>query len=48
MKSPEMREAMTAQGIEPVALGPQAFAASIRADFEKYAKVIRDAGIRME
>jgi tripartite-type tricarboxylate transporter receptor subunit TctC len=48
MKSAEMREAMTAQGIEPVALGPQAFAASIRADFEKYARVIRDAGIRME
>jgi tripartite-type tricarboxylate transporter receptor subunit TctC len=48
MKSPEMRDAMTAQGIEPVALGPQAFAASIRADFEKYARVIRDAGIRME
>ena len=48
MKSPEMREAMTRQGIEPWRWGPQAFAASIRADFEKYAKVIEDAGIRME
>src|SRR5688572_8648881 len=48
MKSPEMRDAMTTQGVEPVALGPQAFAASIRADFRKYAKVIRDAGIKLE
>ena len=48
MKSPEMREPMTTQGIEPVALGPQAFAASIRADFEKYARVIRAAGIKLD
>jgi tripartite-type tricarboxylate transporter receptor subunit TctC len=48
MKAPEMRDSMTTQGIEPVALGPQAFAAAIRADFEKYARVIREAGIRLE
>jgi hypothetical protein len=29
-------------------LGPQAFAASIRADFEKYARVIKEAGIRLD
>jgi tripartite-type tricarboxylate transporter receptor subunit TctC len=43
-----MREAMNAQGVEPVALGPQAFAVSIRDDFRKYAKVIRDAGIKLD
>jgi tripartite-type tricarboxylate transporter receptor subunit TctC len=48
MKSPEMRESMTAQGIEPASLGPQDFAAAIRADFEKYARVIREAGITLE
>ena len=48
MKSPEMRESMTTQGIEPVALGPEPFAASIRADHEKYARVIREAGIRLD
>ena len=48
MKSADMREPMIAQGVEPVALGPQAFAASIRADFEKYAKLIKEAGIRLE
>ena len=48
MKSADMRESMTAQGVEPVALGPRAFAASIRADFEKYATLIKDAGIRLE
>jgi tripartite-type tricarboxylate transporter receptor subunit TctC len=48
MKSPEMRESMTAQGIEPAALGPQEFAASIRADYEKYARLIKQAGIRLD
>jgi tripartite-type tricarboxylate transporter receptor subunit TctC len=48
MKSPEMREAMIAQGVEPAALGPQAFAASIRADVDKYAKLIKEAGIRLD
>ena len=48
MKAPELRESMIAQGVEPAALGPQAFAASIRADVEKYAKVIKDAGIRLD
>lgn len=48
MKSPEMREAMTSQGIEPAALGPQEFAASIRADYEKYARLIKQAGIRLD
>ena len=48
MKSPEMRESMTTQGIEPVALGPEPFAASIRADHEKYARIIREAGIRLD
>ena len=48
MKSPEMRESMTTQGIEPVALGPQAFAAAIRADYEKYARVIKQAGISLD
>ena len=48
MKSAEMRDTMLAQGVEPVALGPQAFAASIRADVEKYAKLIKEAGIRLE
>lgn len=48
MKSPEIRESMTTQGIEPAALGPQEFAASIRADHEKYARLIKQAGIRLD
>ena len=39
---------MTSQGIEPAALGPQEFAASIRADYEKYARLIKQAGIRLD
>jgi tripartite-type tricarboxylate transporter receptor subunit TctC len=48
MKSPEMRESMFAQGVEPVALGPEAFAASIRADVDKYSKLIKEAGIKLD
>ena len=48
MKSAEMRDTMFVQGVEAAALGPQAFAASIRADVEKYSKLIKEAGIRLE
>jgi len=37
-----------ALGCEPAGGTPEAFAAYFRADIEKWAKVIRDAGVRLE
>jgi tripartite-type tricarboxylate transporter receptor subunit TctC len=44
--SPDVREKMEAIGYEPAAIPPDEVKARIRADMPKWAKVIRDAGIR--
>jgi tripartite-type tricarboxylate transporter receptor subunit TctC len=45
---PAMAEFYAAQGVEIVASSPEQFAAKIRADFEKYGRLIRAAGIKPE
>jgi tripartite-type tricarboxylate transporter receptor subunit TctC len=44
--SPDLRTRMAAIGYEPAAVPPDEFKARIEADMPKWAKVIRDAGIR--
>jgi len=44
--SPDVKEKMEAIGYEPAAVPPDEFKARIKADMPKWAKVIRDAGIR--
>jgi len=44
--SPDVKEKMQAIGYEPAAVPPDEFKAWIKADMPKWAKVIRDAGIR--
>jgi tripartite-type tricarboxylate transporter receptor subunit TctC len=44
--SPEMKQKMAIIGFEPAALPPEDFAARIRNDMPKWAKLIRDANIR--
>ena len=48
LKTPDMIEKLNAQGYDIVALGPDEYAASIRANLAKWAKVIRTANIRAE
>ncbi|MBI4206520.1 MAG: tripartite tricarboxylate transporter substrate binding protein [Betaproteobacteria bacterium] len=48
MRSPELRETLVEQGLEPGATGPKAFAKVIREDTARWRKVILDAGIRPE
>ena len=48
MNLPEVRERLTAQGLNIVASTPQAFAAYIRSETIKYARVINQAGIKAE
>ena len=44
--SPDVKKKMEAIGYEPAAVPPDEFKARIAADMPKWAKVIRDAGIR--
>jgi tripartite-type tricarboxylate transporter receptor subunit TctC len=45
---PDIRERITAQGFDMVASTPEQFAAQIRVEVEKWGKVIRAAGIRVD
>jgi len=45
---PEMHERLLGLGADPVANSPQAFAAFIRSEHDKWARVIKQAGIRAE
>jgi tripartite-type tricarboxylate transporter receptor subunit TctC len=48
LNAPEMREALSAQGLEPVTGTPGQFAELIRTDLARWAKVIKTAGITGE
>ena len=47
-KSADMRDTLIKQGADPVGSTPREFAAFIKTDMTKYAKVIREAGIQPE
>ena len=46
--APEVRERLSALGFVPVASTPQAFAERIKSEVDKWAKVIRAAGIKAQ
>ena len=46
--SPEIRERLTADGSEVVANTPEAFAAHVRSELDKWSQVIKAAGIKAE
>ena len=45
---PEVRERLTQLGAEPVANTPEEFAAFARAEYAKYEKLIKQAGMKPE
>jgi len=45
---PDMRAAFEAQGAEPVGNSPAEFAAYIAAELKRYAKIVRDSGMRAD
>jgi tripartite-type tricarboxylate transporter receptor subunit TctC len=45
---PEVKENLAAQGIDPQSMTPDQFGAMIKADLERYGKVIKAAGIKIE
>lgn len=48
LSMPDVRDTLTKQGLEPAPSSPEQFAALIKTDIAKWAKVIRDAGIRAD
>jgi tripartite-type tricarboxylate transporter receptor subunit TctC len=48
LEAPDMRAGLAAQGAEPLPEGPEAFAARIRADIDKWSAVIKAAGLHPE
>ena len=45
---PDVRERLQVAGVEPVGNTPDAFAAQMRADAEKYGKLAAELGIRLD
>jgi tripartite-type tricarboxylate transporter receptor subunit TctC len=48
LAAPDLLERFLASGLEPVGSTPDQFAAAIREDFARWAKVVRAANIRAE
>ena len=48
LNTPEMRETLSSQGLEPVTSTPEQFGALIRSDLARWASVIKTAGITAE
>ena len=48
MQVPEVRKQLAASGLDPAISTPAEFAAFVRADLEKWARVIREANIRVD
>jgi tripartite-type tricarboxylate transporter receptor subunit TctC len=48
LREPDIIEKLSRQGVEPYFHGPQQFAARVREEIPKWAKVIKDAGVRVE
>ena len=48
MGSPDLRDRFTGEGGDATVRGPEEFAALIRSDLPKWAKIIRDAGVRID
>jgi tripartite-type tricarboxylate transporter receptor subunit TctC len=48
VSTPDMREKLSTQGVEPYVNSPEGFASLMRADMAKWAKVIKAANIKLE
>ena len=48
LQSPEIRDRLATQGLEAVGSTPQQYAAHLRAELAKYARIVKSAGIKVE
>jgi len=48
LKQPEVRERIVADGSEPVGNTPEEFRRFMRADLDKWAKLVRESGAKLD
>lgn len=48
LQAPDVRERFSGQGAVPLAMSPAEFASQLKADLEKWAKVVRDSGAKLD
>ena len=48
LASPDMRERLASQGAEPIGNTPEQFTAQMQRDLVKWAKVVKDANIKLD
>ena len=48
MAAPELREKLHSLGVDPGGMAPDKLGASIKADIEKYGRIVKAAGIKAE
>jgi tripartite-type tricarboxylate transporter receptor subunit TctC len=48
LQSPDLRKILNASGADTVGGSPEDFAKVVRADFAKWAKVVKDSGARVD
>jgi tripartite-type tricarboxylate transporter receptor subunit TctC len=48
LASDDMKEKLKAQGAEPAPTSPEQFDAFIRAEWTKYAKIVKDSGAKVD
>jgi len=46
--TPDMRDKLATQGVEPYVNGPEAFATLMKSDMAKWAKVIKQSNIKID
>jgi tripartite-type tricarboxylate transporter receptor subunit TctC len=48
LNRPDVRDAWAKQGVEPLVMSPAEFDTYLRADIEKWGKVVKDAGVKVQ
>jgi tripartite-type tricarboxylate transporter receptor subunit TctC len=48
LKSPELREKLSVEAIEPMVMSPEQFAAFIKTDIDRWTKIAKDRNIQLE
>ncbi len=48
LRAPDVREQLASLGAEPVASTPEAFATHLQTEIERYRKLVKDAGVKVE
>ncbi len=48
LATPELKERIASQGMEPTSMGPEEFSVKIRSELQRWTKVVRDAGIKAD